>query len=965
MATPTEIAESLTLEEIPIKLRCATCNKLAQDAVRLPCCDQNICGDCQATLQQSCPICFHEPVNPDDCRPNKALRQTVKIFLKKKIIDKENAKKKEMLEKAAVTTSITSATPLPEPKPIAQPPDDTTEQLEGAAKGNKSRVASAAPPAVDNAEAKGLPSKLPDAHRDIPRQSIESPGPQGTPRRASTQTLDNGSTVQEKAEESEQKQGYRQLQQQQQQQQQQGSMMEQNTVNGLNGGFGFDGSIGAFPNMAFNGMGDFSQMMQFMPNGMPNPMMAGFPNMIGMPGMSMDAMGMSQGMYNGFGGPGMMNGMNMGMGFDAGQGAFAGTQAWNTGQDKFNQNAFGGAIAGNNFGANAAGYGGYNMPPHQGNFNQVHPHQPQYPHHNDFHQHGYHNQGFQRGRGRGRGGYPYAGRGRGNYSQVGNHANNGAFHQQVPQGPVRRGSPQYTPMDQPAGDKAEGLPREQAAKEPLKDELAPGDAEDRAEEEAAFPPQDEELERSEATSDKKEEREPDPPEELQPQQQPVLESAPPKDETRPTPIQTFISGELSEPKAQDAPTTTSISASAAMPPPPSPSIPTGPSNPIPTEPSAYTSPQGRGAGRGFSRGPSEYRGGLHGRGFTRIPNGEIPHAAPVPAVEKPFMPPAEPKGLGVAGAPTAPKALRQGLPNIGVKDAGFSIVGRASATRTNVEAKVKSPAKESDEGKRRERHRRHSRKYEDDYGDEDTYRKSKSTRTRDASVESSARRSSHRSHRERDHDKERDKESGRSSHRSHRSHRDRDIEDGHRSSKKRSRSRSASAERDIKINGASRINGPRSHKSSHRYDSEHSSSRKRRSKDDKGEDSDDEGRDKHRGHDRHRKRSKYDYEEDISIRGTNHDRSSTISKPTSSPKPSTPTIPTGPKSDTHAQEREARNRERQMKELQRRAIMGSGGGRKGSGNEGVKINGTGKSAGALGGRKISVKYEDELEDLER
>lgn len=35
----------------------------------------------------------------DDCRPNKALRQTVKIFLKKKLIDRENARKKEQQQK--------------------------------------------------------------------------------------------------------------------------------------------------------------------------------------------------------------------------------------------------------------------------------------------------------------------------------------------------------------------------------------------------------------------------------------------------------------------------------------------------------------------------------------------------------------------------------------------------------------------------------------------------------------------------------------------------------------------------------------------------------------------------------------------------------------------------------------------------------------------------------------------------
>ena len=44
-----------------------------------------------------------------------------------------------------------------------------------------------------------------------------------------------------------------------------------------NGNFGFDGT-NSFPNMGFN---EFNSMMQFLPNGMPNPIMASFPNMMG------------------------------------------------------------------------------------------------------------------------------------------------------------------------------------------------------------------------------------------------------------------------------------------------------------------------------------------------------------------------------------------------------------------------------------------------------------------------------------------------------------------------------------------------------------------------------------------------------------------------------------------------------------------------------------------------------------
>ena len=63
-----------------------------------------------------------------------------------------------------------------------------------------------------------------------------------------------------------------------------------------------------------------------------------------MPGMGMDPMTFNAAMYGGYGGQGMgMNGMNMNMGFDAGQGAYGGFNgqpaAWNAGQAKFNQNS--------------------------------------------------------------------------------------------------------------------------------------------------------------------------------------------------------------------------------------------------------------------------------------------------------------------------------------------------------------------------------------------------------------------------------------------------------------------------------------------------------------------------------------------------------------------------------------------------------------------------------------------------
>lgn len=75
-------SRSLGPDDIPAKLRCAICSKLAVNSFRLPCCDQAICEDCQATLPNSCPVCSHSPLSPDDCKPHKALRTTIKVFLR-------------------------------------------------------------------------------------------------------------------------------------------------------------------------------------------------------------------------------------------------------------------------------------------------------------------------------------------------------------------------------------------------------------------------------------------------------------------------------------------------------------------------------------------------------------------------------------------------------------------------------------------------------------------------------------------------------------------------------------------------------------------------------------------------------------------------------------------------------------------------------------------------------------------
>lgn len=68
-------------------------------------------GPGQSSLPQACPVCLHEPVKADDCRPNKALRTTIKVFLRKKGIERDAAHKKESLDQP-VTSSAVSANSL-------------------------------------------------------------------------------------------------------------------------------------------------------------------------------------------------------------------------------------------------------------------------------------------------------------------------------------------------------------------------------------------------------------------------------------------------------------------------------------------------------------------------------------------------------------------------------------------------------------------------------------------------------------------------------------------------------------------------------------------------------------------------------------------------------------------------------------------------------------------------------------
>lgn len=56
----------------------------------------------QSSLPESCPVCDHNPISPDLCKPNKALRTTLKAFLR----TEEKKREKERPSATPVTPTI-------------------------------------------------------------------------------------------------------------------------------------------------------------------------------------------------------------------------------------------------------------------------------------------------------------------------------------------------------------------------------------------------------------------------------------------------------------------------------------------------------------------------------------------------------------------------------------------------------------------------------------------------------------------------------------------------------------------------------------------------------------------------------------------------------------------------------------------------------------------------------------------
>ncbi|KAI0145951.1 hypothetical protein F4776DRAFT_674631 [Hypoxylon sp. NC0597] len=375
-----ELANSLTPAELPTKLRCAVCSKLAVNAFRLPCCETAICEKCQSTLPSVCPVCEHSPVSASDCTVYKSLRTTIRVFVKTEEKKREGARPK--------TNGSTPATPAqdaPTPNqtrtPTEQPPVEATSTVQASMESQK---ADSVPPsaAVESEEPSAANLKV-----DVVAQSKDGP----TNGQVEEQVAEAGDAQAIVPSKQEGQDGA--ALEETQEVEQSGDDKDQPTQS--DGGSGFDSMNGSFGMNFGNGDMNQMQMMMAMQNGMNPAAFGAFPMMGMMDPMAMQNMMMS----GGFGAQGMsMNGMNMNMGmngFSGGSNDWNGQQSWNVGQDNFNPNAPG--MGNGDFGNFNAGFRtGFNS----GN----------YGHHNQFNDYRRGHYGY-RGRGRGRGFYGGYGRG--------------------------------------------------------------------------------------------------------------------------------------------------------------------------------------------------------------------------------------------------------------------------------------------------------------------------------------------------------------------------------------------------------------------------------------------------------------------------------------------------------------------------------------------------------------------------
>ena len=116
-------------------------------------------------------------MNAEDCKPNKALRTTVKVWLKKKSTEREAALRRELASRAPATPT-TPATPTVPEAPNHQAteapaPPDTGPHASAVEEHTQPQAASEASSSSGTAPKLEEQRALAEAQKDIPQPSIE------------------------------------------------------------------------------------------------------------------------------------------------------------------------------------------------------------------------------------------------------------------------------------------------------------------------------------------------------------------------------------------------------------------------------------------------------------------------------------------------------------------------------------------------------------------------------------------------------------------------------------------------------------------------------------------------------------------------------------------------------------------------------------------------------------------------
>ncbi len=124
----------------------------------------------QSTLPSSCPVCEHTPVAAEDCKPNKSLRTTVKVFLRTAEKKREASRLKEEKSTPPATPVVAEPAPAEVPaqveKPVAEPVKEASApEANGTATASADQPEEAPPNPANTEEA--------EAQKDVPQQSIE------------------------------------------------------------------------------------------------------------------------------------------------------------------------------------------------------------------------------------------------------------------------------------------------------------------------------------------------------------------------------------------------------------------------------------------------------------------------------------------------------------------------------------------------------------------------------------------------------------------------------------------------------------------------------------------------------------------------------------------------------------------------------------------------------------------------